>query len=253
MQRTIFLSVCAAFLASGATARAGLTVTIPSATVYTNATTATLDVDITGDGSTSFGAFTLKFQITADASNTLAPLETLEFVAPPSNPSADPTLNSKTYVFYGNSLGLSPPVTAFGNVSGTDNTTLTVTDNTADFSDVTLANGTSALLARLEFTVPTNLTNSGGDKFDVTLVNPNTSPTALQSNVNFPSDVQMTSGSGPFTSVITLESPAVSTVPEPSTFGMLMVGAMGMLWVKRRRTAGMGWAARLRGASTPTR
>jgi hypothetical protein len=204
---------------------ADLSLTVPSATFFANGGTDTLDVLITGDASTSFGAFTLNFTITPDASNALTPLQTIQFVAPPSDPSMDPTLTSPNYVFAGNSLDVLTS-TPFGSASGVSNTSLSVSDSTADFSDVTLASGQKALLAELVFQLPGGVTNAGGDKFDVTLVAPNTSPTALQSNAN--GDVPV---SGTFTGVITLDS----ATPEPGTFGMLLVGMTGLLWSRRRR------------------
>lgn len=222
------LSLIAMLFASTTPVHADLSLTVPSATFSTTDGTDTVDVLITGDGSTSFGKFTLNFQITPDASNVLTPLETIQFVAPPSDPSTDPTLNSGNYVFPGNSLKqlISAP---FGNVSGPNNTMLSVSDATADGSDVNLASGSKALLAELTFTVPTNITNPGGDKFDVTLVTPNTSPTALESNVSTPSDVSV---AGTFAGVITLEQ---SAAPEPGTLGMLLLGTAGLLWSRRRR------------------
>jgi len=235
MRRAFFLSVFAASVSWAADARAGLTLAVPSATYYTNSGIATLDVDITGDGNTSFGAFTLNFAITADPLNATAPLEKLEFVAPPSDPTLDSTLNDPSYVFAGNSTDLDGlPPSPFGSVSGADNTQLSVGDATNGFiSDVTLGNDVSELLARLVFKVPTNITNAGGDLFDITLIDPNTSPTALQSNINFPTDVAV---AGTFMGVVTVKQPSPAPVPEPGTFGILLTGMTGLLWMKRKRS-----------------
>jgi hypothetical protein len=229
IQGALFLTVCATALAWAATAQAGLTLAVPSATFYTTDGTDTLDVMITGDGSTSFGALTLSFAITADSSNASTPLQALVFQSPAGPAALGPALPG--YVFSGNSLDLAPPPSPFVSALGAGDTQLTVADSTADFSDVVLANGTKALLAELIFAVPTNITNSGGDKFDVTLLDPNMSPTALQSNVNTPSDVPVT---GTFTGVVTVEAPGIAPVPEAGTFGMLLAGATGLFLVKRR-------------------
>jgi hypothetical protein len=202
-------------------------------TVNAGSGTATLDVNITGDGTTAFGSFTLDLAIAADPANTIAPLEMLAFQAPPSDPTLDQTLNDSTYVFFGNSANLDPLFpTTFGTLSGPNNNLLSLFDSTDDLSDITLANGESRLLARLVFVVPTNITNAGGDRFDVTLANPNSSPAALQSNINFPSDVPV---SGAFTSVINVEEAAHAVVPEPATFGMMLAGMIGIIWIGRNR------------------
>ena len=231
MERAFLFTVFAASLSWAADAVAGLSLTVPSATFYTNEGTATLDVVVTGDGSTAFGGFTLSFAITPDASNATAPLEPFELATPSSAAALGPTLpQSARYIFYGNSLDVGPPASPFVSALGGGNTLLTVADSTADFSDVTLGNGASALLAELVFNVPTNITNSVGDKFDITLSDPNVSPTALQSNNT--GDVPV---SGTFMGVVTVEAPNVSPVPEPGTFGMLLAGMTGMLWMNRRR------------------
>lgn len=226
-QVSLVTAFIALLFASSAQALAGLSISMPSETVYTDAGVATLDVEITGDGATSFGSFTLDFKISADASNPLTPLEALEFVAPPSNPSLDPTLNNPSYIFPGNSLDLSPSPTAFGGVSGASDTLLSVGDTTGDFSDVTLGSGTSKLLAELVFIVPTNITNTAGDKFDITLTNQDT---ALQSN-NTGLGVAL---GGSATAIVTIEQASVAAVPEPATFGTLLVGFSGLLLLRRK-------------------
>jgi hypothetical protein len=224
VRRAVILILSAMSLLCATPAHADLTVTIPSATFYTTDGTDTLDVLIKGDGSTPLGNFTLNFSITPDASNPTTPALTIGFVAPPSDPTLDPTLGNPNYVFAHNSFDVafgSP----FGSVSGVNNTSLGVADSTADsISDVTLGNGTTALLAELKFTVPGAVTNPGGDKFDVTLLDPSTS---LASNVSG-ANVAV---SGTFTGIVTLQS-----APEPGTFGMLLAGVTGLLWSRRRRT-----------------
>lgn len=201
---------------------------------YTNEGTETLDVFLSGDGVTdAVGAFTLAFGISSDPSNGATPYPTLQFVAPPADPTLDETLNDPNYIFAGNSSDLlgSPP-SSFG-ASSTDNTMLNVGDSTNDFNDVIVGTGTNGngdLVARLRFTVPAEATS--GYKFDITLLNPDT---AFQSN-NSTGYLPL---AGVFSSTITVESPLMATVPEPGTCGMMLAGVIGLALARRKRHAGM--------------
>lgn len=245
MRHTLFLfALSAALLASIAPAHAALSLTMPSATFYTSDGTDTLDVLLSSDGIDSVGGFTLNFQITSDSSNASTPLETLQFVSPPIATSTDKTLTADNYLFKGNSFDTTNDV-PFGGTSAGD-TQLTVHDSTnfdtttLSFPDVSFSG--DKLVARITFQVPSSATNPAGDKFDITLTNPDT---AFSSNAAAAADpINNPFGyvplAGDFTGTITVESPSFSPVPEPGTCGMMLAGVVGLALARRKRRTGSG-------------
>lgn len=228
----------AVLLISGAAsiARAGVTIGL-SAPVLTSATDGYVDVDVQG---ASISTFNLTFQLTSDPSNT--PAYMLQFVSvlnDPANPSAgglytgDSTLNDPSYVFGPSSvasLTLDTLTGGFGNTTANVagyQTTINVGDTALDSGfnplDVPLT-AANNLLARLEFELPAN---AAAAKFDLALTS-----ASFSSSTNVPISLD---SSIPLSETLSVGAPPTNAVPEPATFGVVLAGMTGLLWMTRKR------------------
>ncbi|HVA47066.1 MAG TPA: PEP-CTERM sorting domain-containing protein [Pirellulales bacterium] len=190
-------------------------------------------VEITGDltganiASTSF-----EFRIATTGPTRLEFTNSLD-------PASDPTFTAANYVFAGNSFDQTFDLNNLGNATTTNvlNDTFIGGDATADGSNVLLTAISDKLLAFLPVTSVTSLPPVAGDIFTISLVPlANANPSGLDGNTGFADNGGVNAVYAPFTSTpgtVTIEQP--SPVPEPGTFGLLLVGMTSLLWMKRKQ------------------
>jgi hypothetical protein len=216
------LSALLAFFAV-APARAGLVVSIVSATVAAGGT-GSVEVDITNNGNASVAINAYAIELVIAPTN--GTLTQLAFSVPTSGQLG--YLSDSNYIFVNDSFAaLPPPFVGLPTQTIYNNDTFTATDSTVSGNTVSIGVGQSYLVAVLPITTLTRLDPQSGDSFNVSL-NP-TSGTGsnsggastyfdvLDSNNNETSCVPFTSTAG----TVTI-SPAA--VPEPGTLTLALLG-----------------------------
>lgn len=203
------------FLTCSSAAMADLIVTVGDLTL-TGGNSGYIPVTISGSGEL-VGVTEFELQITPVGS---APLN-LEFASSPS-PASDPTFSDSSYIFSGQSSDLTTP-SPLGFTLGAPNDT---------FYGLDLANNNNVSVtgAMLLADVPVTTLGPPGATSDSYLISLVSGGTAFSdgTQTNF---YNFTGVSGN----VTVDQPSLSTVPEPSTFGMMLAGMAGMFWRKRRR------------------
>ncbi len=225
-----FLIVLSGF----STARAGLALSIPDQTLSLGST-ANVVVTISGTPAqlNAITALNLVFDIMPDSMNMKVPTG-LQFIAPPLtipfNPATDPTLNDPNYLFAGRSADADFPATPFATVvapsgSGGYTTQFNGQDST-DGTPITLT-GTVYDLAVLQVQyVPAQLTNAGGDRFDISLDASSTYDTVTAAGLSFT----------PPAMGHVLVTAATNAVPEPMSATLTLAGLGLAAAIRRRRT-----------------
>ncbi|HVA45954.1 MAG TPA: PEP-CTERM sorting domain-containing protein [Pirellulales bacterium] len=213
-------------LACSSPAAAALVVTVGDLTLTGSSGDVPVYISGTGD---LVGVTEFELQITPVGS---APL-LLEFA---NSPVPDPTFSDPTYIFFGQS-GDAASSSGLGSAATTNtpNDTFYGLDSATDH-DVAVTS------QKLLGDVPLTTLGSPGatpDSYLILLIPSSSSsltPTGPDGNTSFSNGTQSTYYA--FTSVpgtVTVEQPSVSPVPEPGTFGLLLAGMAGMLWLKRRQ------------------
>lgn len=214
MRKAVLLAFFAALLGWAAPATAAVTLAFGPEVYTPGASSGYVDLTVSGD---AFQNYSLQLQITVDASNT--PAYELQFGSI-ANISSDTYGNG--YVFGSDSLDVPGPLGATAADSHGYQTTLTIGDFT------TSGNNTQAgsLLARLDFNLQPNAAQG---KFDISVVQ-NQTYTYFQTSGGTNLGIN-----GTLSDTLMVGAPAVATVPEPGTFGMLLAGVCGLIGTRLRR------------------
>ena len=223
------------FMLLASSANAGLIISVQSPSV------GTAQVMITSNSSDDLGQFTAVFDITSNASNAVVPVTSLEFVSP-ADYLTDPTLNAANYVYGGLSFAYDT-ATVFG-VAGdpagsgynTEFAGADIYDGSAVSGAVTIANGTSYLLANLvfQYSAP-GTTNAAGDVFNISLNR------ASSSFYDGSGNALTVVGYEPILAIGTVSSSgtiSVVPIPEPSSLLMSLTAIIGgcIHWSRQRRS-----------------
>jgi len=223
------------FMLLASSANAGLIISVQSPSI------GTAKVMITSNSSDDLGQFTAVFDITSNASNAVVPVTSLEFVSPAAY-LTDPTLNAGNYVYNGVSFAYDT-ATVFGVASdpvgsgyNTEFAGADIYDGSAVSGAVTIANGTSYLLANLvfQYSAP-GTTNAAGDVFNITLNR------ASSSFYDGSGNALTVVGYDPILAIGTVSSSgtiSVVPIPEPSSLLMSLTAIIGgcIHWSRQRRS-----------------
>jgi hypothetical protein len=209
-----FCALLAVF--AGASARAGLVVSVASSTVAVGGA-GSVEVDITNNGNASVAINSYAIQLVIAPAN--GTLTQLAFTFPTTQQLS--YLSDADYVFATNSIAAIPPPFVGAPTQTTyNNDTFTATDSTALGNTVSIGVGQTYLLAMLPYTTLTQLDPQLGDSFSISLSpgsgtgsssgGASTYFNVLDSNNNEISSVPFTSNSG----MVTVSA---AMVPEPAS------------------------------------